>query len=77
METENTFQSLMDGDDYYYDYDDYYYSTEDYEIKQGEGGVMMGIQMVFHKKLSLRLFCRRRFKSFRNKWQLQWNSIFS
>lgn len=36
--------------------DDYYYTPEDYEIKQGEGGVMMGIQLVFHKKLSFDFF---------------------
>lgn len=50
------FSEFDGGDDYYYDYDDYYYSPEDYEIKQVEGGVMMGIQMVFHKKLSLDFF---------------------
>ena len=45
-------------DIYLYDHqaEDYYYSLENYEVKQGEGGVMMGIQFVFHKKLSLDFF---------------------
>jgi hypothetical protein len=42
----------------YYDYeiDGFSYYQDDYEIKQVEGGVMMGIQFVFHKKLSLDFF---------------------
>lgn len=43
-------------DNHYYADNDYYYYPEHYEIKQLEGGVMMGIQMVFHKKLSLDFF---------------------
>lgn len=39
---------------YFSEFDgDNYYSPEHYEIKQVEAGVMMGIQMVFYKKLSL------------------------
>ena len=49
------FSEFEDNSGYYY-YDDFYYETEDYEIKQVEGGVMMGIQLVFHKKLSLDFF---------------------
>lgn len=50
--------SEHEDDIYIYDYeiDDYFPQTQDYEIKQGEGGVMMGIQLVFHKKLSLDFF---------------------
>jgi hypothetical protein len=50
--------SEFDEDLYLYDYEnnDYYYEDQNYEIKQGEGGVMMGIQLVFHKKLSLDFF---------------------
>lgn len=49
--------SEFEDEYYHYDYDlvDSYF-FEDYEIKQGEGGVMMGIQLVFHKKLSLDFF---------------------
>ena len=41
----------------YYHYNNSYSSTNyDYDIKQVEGGVLMGIQILFSKKLSLDLF---------------------
>lgn len=41
----------------YYYYNNIYSSTNhDYDIKQVEGGVLMGIQLIFSEKLSLDLF---------------------
>jgi hypothetical protein len=64
LKSASTNQSLLSGfysglygnGKYFSEYDKYDSFTEDFEIKQIEGGVIMGLQLVFHKKLSVDFF---------------------